>query len=151
MAVWPVGTALSRSAIAYPLVNAAHILALAMVVGAISALDLRVLGLYRTTALDDLARPLSGLAAVGVAAALITGFLLFSVRPTLYAGNPAFLIKVGLVALGILNALGLRANPHWRRALAGAPIHASVKLTAAASLLIWAGAVIAGRWIAFTE
>ena len=52
--------------------------------------------------------------------AVATGFLLFSVRPLAYAQNPAFLTKITLVALGVANALVLRANRGWRVALESA-------------------------------
>ena len=77
--------------------------------------------------------------------------LLFSVRPLAYAANPAFLIKVLLVALGILNALALRLNRHWSQARAGGPVHGSVRATALLSLFIWAAAVLAGRWIGLLQ
>ena len=45
--------------------------------------------------------------------AVATGFLLFSVRPLTYAQNPAFLTKISLVALGVVNAL-VAAGFNWR-------------------------------------
>ena len=55
------------------------------------------------------------------------------------------------VALGILNALALRFNRHWRIAAEEGPVHGSVRAMAALSLAIWAGAVLAGRWIGFLQ
>ncbi|MBR0644999.1 DUF2214 domain-containing protein [Plastoroseomonas hellenica] len=148
---WPVAAALRRSGIAYPLVNAAHILSIGLLVGAIATLDLRILGMFRASALAELAMPLRRVAACGVASAAVTGFLLFSTRPLTYIENPAFLIKLGLVGLGVLNAILLGCNRHWPPARAGAPIHWSLRLSAAVSLLVWVGAVIAGRWIGFLQ
>lgn len=148
---WPVAAALRRSGIAYPLVNAAHILSIGLLAGAIATLDLRILGAFRASALAQIAMPLRRVAACGAASAAVTGFLLFSTRPLTYIENPAFLIKLGLVGLGVLNALLFRRNPHWPSALAGAPIHWSLRLSAAASLLVWPVAVIAGRWIGFLQ
>jgi hypothetical protein len=146
---WPVAGALRRSAIAYPLVNAAHILAIGLVVGAIATLDLRLLGLFGRVPLTALAIPLSRVAAVGVLIAIMTGFLLFSVRPAAYAANPAFLTKVGLVALGVANALLLRRSRGWRRAAEGGTVGLGPRIGALVSLAVWCCAVVAGRWIAF--
>ena len=84
--------------------------------------------------------------------AVATGFLLFSVRPLTYAQNPAFLTKISLVALGVVNALVLQLQA----GTGGSPPRAG-RCTArcgpwrALSLLIWAGAVLAGRWIGFLQ
>lgn len=150
LAAWPVAAFLRDSTIAYATLNAAHIFALAMVVGSIVTLDLRILGLFRGAPLEALGPPLSRMAAVGLLMAIATGFLLFSVRPLAYAQNPAFLTKISLVLLGSLNALALRWNPHWR-VHRGETRHGSVRLAAAASLLIWPAAVLAGRWIGFLQ
>ena len=144
-------TALSRSAIAYPLVNAAHILALALLFGAIAVLDLRLLGLFRGSPLDAIARPATRVAASGFGLAAVTGFLLFSTRPLTYAENPAFLLKLGLIGLGLLNVALLHANPKWRLALAGGAVGTSLQASAAGSLLVWAAVVLAGRWIGFLQ
>jgi hypothetical protein len=151
IAVWPVSTFLRDTTVAYAAVNAAHIFSIGLLVGAIITLDLRVLGLFRDVPVGHLAGPLSRVAAAGVGLAVATGFLLFSVRPAAYAANPAFLTKLSLLALGILNALVLRANRGWRAAVAGHPARGSVKAAALLSLLIWIGAVLAGRWIGFLQ
>lgn len=147
----PVAAFLRDSTVGYATLNGAHILAIGLIIGSIATLDLRVLGLFRGAPLADLSRPLSRVAAFGVLCAIVTGFLLFSVRPLAYAQNPAFLAKISLVAVGIANALILRANRRWRFALHGEPPHASVRIAAILSLLIWASAVMAGRWIGFLQ
>jgi len=143
--------ALRRADTLYPFLNAAHILAIGLVVGAIGTLDLRILGVFRSAALDVLAPPLSRMAEVGVVAAIVTGFIIFSVQPVAYAQNPAFLLKVGLVVLGAANAMILHRRAAWRDALAVGEAPAGIKTQAAASLLIWLMAVISGRWIAFVD
>ena len=142
--------ALRRPGPAYPLLNAAHIMSIGLVFGSAVVLDLRLLGVLRTPSVRDLGPLLSQAAAVGVCLALATGLFLFSVRPDAYARNPAFLLKLTLVALGIANAFALRMGRHWRQALDGGDVHLRVKTAAGVSLAIWAAAIIAGRWIAFT-
>nr|WP_194433717.1 DUF2214 domain-containing protein [Pseudoroseomonas ludipueritiae] len=149
MAQWPVAVALRQSALAYPLVNAAHILGIGLLLGSIATLDLRMLGLFRAAPMAVLAPPLWRMAGCGLGLAAATGFLLFSTRPGAYLDNPAFLLKLGLLALGLLNILALHLNPAWKRALAGGEAGAALRLPALLSLLAWVGAVLSGRWIGF--
>jgi hypothetical protein len=89
------------------------------------------------------------LAATALAVAIVTGLLLFSVKADEYLRNAAFLVKLAVVGLGILNALWLHAGPHWRHALQDQRVPRALRLHAAASLLLWLGAILAGRWIGF--
>lgn len=146
---WPGAVALRRFQLVYLLVNAAHIVSIGLVVGAIVMLDLRILGLFRQYPIGILGPPLSRMAAAGVVLAIFTGLTLFSVRPIAYAQNTAFLIKIGLVGLGIINAVLLNRNRYWRIALSGGKIHRVVEVSALLSVTLWISAVIAGRWIGF--
>jgi hypothetical protein len=140
---------LRDSGTAYLLVNAAHIAALGVLIGSIMALDLRLLRPAGTLPLREFGPYLSRLAACALVIAAITGMLLFSVKPDEYVRNPAFLVKIAVVGLGILNAVWLHAGPHWRRALQGPEMPRAIRAHAAASLLFWLGAILAGRWIGF--
>lgn len=151
LASQPFAAFLRESTTAYAALNATHILSIAVLVGSIATLDLRALGLFRAAPFAALAPPLSRMAALGVLLAIATGFLLFSVRPLVYAENPAFLAKLSLVVLGVVNALFLRSTRAWREAIEGAPIADAVRAAAFRSLLIWAGAIFAGRWIGFLQ
>lgn len=151
LADWPVAALLRQSAILYPLVNAAHILAIGLLFGAIATLDLRLLGAFRGASLGQIAPPLQRVAGTGLALAALTGLLLFSTRPLAYVENPAFLAKLGLIGLAVANLAALRLNRHWRRALAGEAVHGSVRAAALGSLLAWVAAVVAGRWIGFLQ
>ncbi|AUX75560.1 DUF6644 family protein [Sinorhizobium fredii] len=145
----PFALAIRRSAIIYIFVNAAHILSIGIIVGAILPLDLRLLGLFRKVPIEVVGPFLSHAAAVGVTLAIVTGFCLFSVNPLEYAGNAAFLIKMTLLALGVANAALLHLAPQWRAAVKGGPISLRICLSALLSISVWTGAVIAGRWIGF--
>jgi aryl carrier-like protein len=148
---WPVAALLRDSAIAYPLVNAAHIMAFGLLLGAIVTLDLRLIGAFRTHPVAQLGPPLWRVAAWGLLLAAVTGFLLFSTRPLAYAQNAAFQIKLGLIGLGLLNVAVLRLNPRWREAVRGGTLHGSIRLAALVSLLAWLATVVAGRWIGFLD
>lgn len=133
----------------YPWLSAGHILALGLLIGSIALLDLRLLGLFRSLALPPLAAVLSRMAAFGLGLAMLTGLALFSVQPSHYLDNSAFVLKLGLLALGLLNVALVHALPGWRRMLAGQGVDLALLVTAVVSLLIWAGVVLAGRWVAF--
>lgn len=149
IAASPVAGAMKGSVTLYALVNAGHILALGLVIGAILPLDLRLLGLFRQVPAEALGPFLSRAAATGIALAIVTGASLFSVRPAEYAANPAFLTKIALLSLGIANAILLRLGADWSQACSGQDISARLRLHAAISMTIWIAAVVAGRWIAF--
>ena len=140
---------LRASRYAYPLVNAAHILALGALFGSILALDLRMLGLFRAVPIAPLARVLPPISAAGLGVALVTGLALFSVQPFAYLAHPVFPVKLALIALGAIDALLLRRTAGWRRVLADGPIPGWARAAAALSLLAWSGAILAGRWLAF--
>ena len=146
---WPGALWLQRSGTAYLVVNAAHILGIGLLVGAILPLDLRLIGLLRGAPLAVLAPFLIRTAAFGLALALLTGAWLFTVKPSEYAGNPAFLIKLALLAL----ALGNIALQHRGRALAEAlatkRVPWSARASALASFTLWLAVLLAGRWIGF--
>lgn len=146
---WPGAVMMRRFQVVYLLVNASHIISISLVVGAIVTLDLKLLGLFRPFPIATLAPPLSRVSAAGIMLAILTGLLLFSVRPAAYIQNTAFLIKVALIVLGIANALLLKSNFHWKVALAGGELHKSVRVSAFLSVALWFSAVIAGRWIGF--
>ena len=146
----PLAVALRTSLYAYPLVNAAHILSLAALFGSILALDLRLLGVGKAAALQPLAMLLPRVAAAGLGAAVLTGALLFLVQPVDYAGNPFFLAKIVLVAVGAAHAILVHRSRGWQ--VARSPlgiVTPRLRLSALVSLTIWSAAIIAGRFIGF--
>ena len=145
----PPAAALQQSGTLYLFVNAAHIACLGVLIGAIVTLDLRILGAFRSVPFAVVGPFLSRIAACGLVLSVATGFWLFSVKAVEYAANPAFLTKLCVIGLGVLNAVWLHAGKNWSGALSRTPIPWAVRAHAAASLLIWLGAVLAGRWIGF--
>ena len=144
---WPGALLLQRSGTAYLFVNAAHILGIGLLLGAILPLDLRLAGVLRASALPLIGPILIRTAAFGLALALTTGLWLFTVKPGEYLGNTAFLSKLGLLVL----ALGNIALQHHglKPALAGGVIGLRVRVLAMVSALLWLCVLIAGRWIGF--
>jgi hypothetical protein len=146
---WPGAVLLQRSGTIYLLVNAAHILGVGMIVGAILPLDLRLLGFFGRVPLDVIGPFLSRAAATGIFVAVVTGLWLFTVKPVEYLHNAAFLWKVALLALALGNVVLQHRNRHFRVALANGDVHPSVQLTAVCSAILWLSVLVAGRWIGF--
>lgn len=139
---------LRQSGTAYMLVNAAHILGLGLLIGAILPLDLRLVGLFRAAPLAVIGPFLSRAAAAGLALALATGALLFTVRPSEYFSNPAFLAKLGLLGFALVN-VALQHAGGLRAAFAEGVVPAGARIRAGASLLLWLAVLVAGRAIGF--
>ncbi|SIT30975.1 DUF6644 family protein [Achromobacter sp. MFA1 R4] len=140
---------LRRSGTLYLLVNAAHIGAIGLLIGSIVPLDLRLLGVLKPGPLAVLAPVLARTAAAGLALAVLTGAMLFSVRPFDYLQNPAFGVKMGLLAAGAANAWLVRRGGAWAGVAAGRQPSGALRVQAAASLALWLGCLVAGRWIGF--
>lgn len=144
--------ALRDSVWAYPLVNAAHILGVAMLVGSIVPLDLRLLGIWRSLPLAPLWHVLTRTAAAGLALAATFGVLLFITRATEYAASSLFLSKMTAVAVGVVNALFLRrVSPD---AIASSEASASraakhLRTAAAVSLVAWLTTLTLGRLVGY--
>ncbi|GAB58728.1 DUF6644 family protein [Rheinheimera nanhaiensis] len=144
-----VASALRQSVIGYPLLSAVHILGLALLVGSIVTLDLRLLNIIKRSRLSELASLLSRVAAGGLMLAVLSGLLLFSVQPAHYLANNAFLLKLALISLALLNAAVVHSLTAWRALLAGQPATLLLKVTAGISMMLWLAILTSGRWIAF--
>lgn len=146
---WPGALWLQRSGTAYLFVNAAHILGIGLLVGAILPLDLRLAGLIRGAPLVALAPFLTRTAGIGLALALLTGLWLFTVKPLEYAANPAFLWKLALLVLALANVALQHRGAALAQAVAGERVPGRVRASALASFSLWLAVLLAGRWIGF--
>lgn len=130
----------------YAIVNTLHVLGAALVVGGIAVFDGLVLLRRGADAVGAgaVAIPLAGL---GLVLQVTTGVALFSADARALGVNPAFLAKLGLIALGLANLalLHARFGPGWR---GGFPA-AQARPYAAVSLAAWVLALAAGRMIAY--
>lgn len=139
--------ALKISFYVYPLVNAAHIMAIGAVVTSAIVMDLRILGLPVFIEREPLLKLMREVVATAFPVAALTGLALFSVRAQEYATNPAFLAKMALLALAGVNLLAYRKLT--AEIIAGAPVPAAARTLAALSILIWTAVLVAGRFIGF--
>ena len=137
--------ALRESVFAYPLINSLHIVGVALLFGAIVALDLRLIGWRRAAGpVDELAQLLLPVAVGGLLLAIPAGLLLFATDARAYAASPLFQAKLLLIALAVTNALWLRTRD-WR----GERPQRHVALAACASILLWLGAIVLGRMVGY--
>lgn len=144
-------TALRNSILAYPLVNAGHVFGIALVVGAMVPLDLRLAGMWPQTPLAPLWRVLSRLAVAGFGLAAVTGVLLFMTRATEYAESRLFLLKLAIIALALVNFWSLhRALPgpgsaEWQTG----PPRPAIRAIAVTSLALWMAVLVLGRLVGY--
>lgn len=120
-------------------------LGIALLVGAIVVLDLRLLGVWRAIPLAALARPTTTVAGTGLALALLTGAALFTVQAEEYAANPFLYVKFAAIGLGLVNLAALRWTRGWREERR----QRRAALAGGLSLLAWLVALVAGRLIAY--
>jgi hypothetical protein len=130
----------------YAAINALHVLGIALLIGAIVALDLRLLGWRKRLPLRELGRLLQPVAVAGLLLAIATGALLFLADPSGYAAMPLFLLKLALIALAIANALLLNLGPGLAHATPRRLLVAGML-----SLLLWPAVLLAGRMLAFVD
>lgn len=149
----PFATALREGEYYFPWTESFHVLSIAIVVGVISIVDLRLIGIVaHKKDVSGLLRQVLPLTWFAFATAVVTGFLLFSTDPFGYLINWPFRIKLGLLALAGVNMavfhLATYRTVHlWDD---GQPTPAAAKLAGAASLSLWIAVVVMGRWIGFT-
>ncbi|MDX2240125.1 MAG: DUF6644 family protein [Leptolyngbyaceae cyanobacterium bins.302] len=146
-----VPTAIRQWSWGYPLLEVIHILGLAVLFGSVAMFDLRLLGVSRHLLVTDLARHLLPWTYFSFAIVALSGGLLFSTDATQIAANPAFQLKLGLIAAAGVNATlfhrGIyRSVQLWNRAV---PVPVSARITAVLSLLLWAAVITCGRLIAY--
>ena len=141
-----------ESLFAFPTILTIHTIGMGFLAGTGAAIGFRILGVAKGVPLPVLEKfyPVIWLA---FAASLLSGLLLLVGYPYKAFTNPVFYVKLSFIALAIFLVLKIRNdvlrvfpeeppphNPLWRRA----------QRLAALSLFSWAGAITAGRLLAYT-
>jgi hypothetical protein len=134
---------LSASAWAYPALEVAHIAGIALMLGSLVLVELRVWGYGRELPARPLARAGLSLSVGGFGLILCSGLLMFAAHPGEMLSNRAFVIKMVLVMLGGVNA----GVFHTRDSLGRADGVARAQTVL--SLGLWLAVIICGRWIAY--
>ena len=128
---------------AYPAFEVLHIVGIALLVGNLVLLELRVWGLAPELPLRPLARLSLLLALGGFGLLATTGLLMFATRPNELLANRAFTLKLGLIMLAGLNAGFFHARGSLAR------LDRTARVQTALSLGLWLAVIICGRSIAY--
>ncbi|MDA1185494.1 MAG: hypothetical protein O2930_12725 [Acidobacteria bacterium] len=145
LAVW---VAESTSLFAYPTFLLFHTIGLAVVVGANVVLDLRVLGAGRRIPLDALRKIFSPMW-VGFALNAASGAVLFAASAEFTGVKPIFYVKLGSILAAMIVMSLIRRSVFGVSRTPDRPVPNAAKAMALASLLLWAGAITAGRYTAY--
>jgi hypothetical protein len=139
--------ALKASFVAYPVVNALHIMSIGALLTSVLLMDLRIVGGLRSLPRAAFVALLRRTAFVAFGGALVTGLLLFSVRAGEYAAMPVFLVKMTLILLAGLNLLAFELLS--RRTGGDEPAAGAATALAVLSMALWTSVLFAGRFIGF--
>jgi len=123
-----------------------HYMGLCLLFGVMLIVDLRLLGLFKWLAVKSVLRFLP-LALIGFLFMAASGWEFVTSNPSLYLTNPAFRMKMYLIALAGLNALIFTVVEHRRASLVGPGGETDLftKLTAGTSLALWIAILFFGR------
>jgi uncharacterized membrane protein len=149
----PLAVFIHKNAWAFTTVELVHVFAIAMVIGTIAIVDLRLLGIASTKRpFAELSRQVLPVTWAAFVVAVIAGFLLFISRATEYVANPAFWVKMALIVLAGLNMavfefITVRGVKAWN--LSPTP-PAPARLAGGISIVCWVLVLVCGRLIGFT-
>ncbi len=139
---------------AMPVVEAVHVMAIALLFGSILIVDLRLLGFANTRrAFTRVSDELLRYTWFAFVVAVITGLTMFAANATTYYNNTAFRWKLVMLALAGINMAvfqlrTVRSVASWDHA--GRPPSAA-RIAGALSILIWVSVIFLGRIIGFTK
>lgn len=127
-----------------------HAVGLALIVGVVFALNLRLLGLYRTLPYTSL-HGLMGIAWIGIWVNIVSGLAIFTSQAVSYVSSVPFLLKILFIVLGIVNLTYTRRTlqrdaGQWEAAGSAPSIARWLGLSA---LALWLLALVMGRLIAY--
>lgn len=137
----------SPSIWANPTVLTLHTTGMGVLVGASWLLDLRLLGVGRTTPLPAF-RWVFTAVALGLMLNLVTGVLLFLKNATTWGTAIPFLIKMSLVVASAATLIPIRTYV-MNSGDSQVEVNGTTRLLAMVSIVCWTGAVTAGRLLAY--
>jgi hypothetical protein len=141
-----IGKVVATNLVLFPLLETLHFIGLALLVGGIGVLDMRVLGIGKGLFVRPF-HQLLPLVFVGFGINLVSGVLFFLADPVGYGNNTAFQVKMVLILLAGLNALWFELSVARHVPVWGPDFDApqGARTICALSLLLWAGIIVAGR------
>ena len=132
----------------WPVVEIVHFTGLCLLMGTVGMFDLRMMGLVKGLSLPALHRMVP-FGVLGFVLSVCSGLMFVTSTPDQYLYNPAWQVKMALLALAGLN-MALFYATAAKRAYAVGPDETpplAVRAFAAVSLLSWLGVIMAGRVI----
>jgi len=136
-----------------PAVQSVHIVTIAVLIGSVLMINLRLLGVIeRRQAVDALMDHYLPVVAISMVVLLGTGAVLIAGEPTRALFRITFYLKMALIVAVLALTWGLSRLARTPFALAGGPRAAAMMKTGAVlALLLWVAVIFAGRWIGYTE
>lgn len=143
-------TSIREGGLPYPIIGGVHLLSIAWFGGMLLATDLRLLGwAMRGRLVSDVMHQLQPWKRLGFVIVVATGGLLAWCEPIRLYQSPSFWVKMALFAMVGVHALVFRAGVYRDPSRLDATVSPQAKLAAIISLLLWAGLIVSGRFIAF--
>lgn len=146
------GEAMRKSLWLFPTVETVHIVGLALLVGSIAVLDLRLLGFSRSISVRKLAAHVLPWTLASFLLIVPSGLAMFVAHVGDYISNTTFILKICLILAASVNAAVFHAGV-FRSAAdwdVDAMPPAAARASAALSLLLWVSVIACGRFLAYT-
>jgi hypothetical protein len=146
------GVAMRQSLWLYPIVEIVHLTGIALLVGSIAMLDLRLLGLSNSVPVRRLASHILPWTAASFLLIVPSGLAMFVAHAGDFIASPVFVLKICLILAAGVNAAvfhagAFRGASDWD--VNRAP-PAAARIAAALSLALWVSVIACGRLLAYT-
>jgi hypothetical protein len=137
---------------AYATLEGVHLVGVAFFFGAVVLLDLRLLGAMRQLEAGAAGRFLLRISVPAFVLLAASGALLFVPSADRYASSPVFLLKLGAITGGGVNALAFHLATRqgaggWEQRSRHTPWN--VRTAAVVSVLLWIAVISLGRWMGY--
>jgi len=138
----------SGSLWAFPGILLMHTYGMAVLVGVIAGIDLKILGLMPALPLAPL-RKFLPLVWIAFWVNAITGTILLAADATMKLTNPDFGVKMAFIVVAVIVQLMIQKRVFGDPEVDRRPLSSNAKMLAAMSLVCWLGAITAGRLLAY--
>lgn len=139
---WGISTWVRNTTVGYPFIRLIHFSGLSLLLGSVTALDLRLLGVVgKSHSIRHWNSQTWPMVWTGFAIAVTGGGLLFSSIAATYIRNPAFQIKIPLLLLTLGYHIWVqRTAPGWDHSGSDRTVS---RIAGGLELLLWLGVIIA--------